>query len=147
MSRNYNITNRMLKAYEKYVTDFQKRTTAWVKKGFTPKTTVALSYEDYVANRQLLKTGKHPVAAGNITRVIISKQLYEFNQTQAEALVAELKAKSIETLGGQKITVERIKAGLGRAALSELNNILKAEGKSGYERAQYITEHVYEDSL
>lgn len=146
MSRKYNTTTRLLNAYRKYTDQLAKRTAIWAKKGYTPVDSTALSFEDFVANRAYLKS--IGVAAGNVTRTIISKQLYAFNQSQAEALLTELHSFGITTIYGKKITIEAIKAGMGKDALSALNEALKEAGlESGYERAAYISEHIYEDSL
>lgn len=107
---------------------------------------LALSYADYVANRTYLKS--KGVAAGNVTRTIISQQLYAFSQNQALALMDELEALGITSLGGMKVTIEALKGGLGKLALSEINDALKASGMmSGYERSDWITEHIYADSI
>lgn len=146
MSRKYNATTRLLNAYSKYTSQLANRTAIWAKKGYTPVDPTALSFEDFVANRTYLKS--RGIAPGNITRTIISQQLYMFNQAQATALVEELAGMGITAIGGKKITIEAIKAGMGKDALSALNEALKDKGlASGYERAQYITEHIYEDSL
>ena len=146
MSRKYNATTRLLNAYSKYTTQLANRTAIWAKKGHTPVDPTALSFEDFVANRTYLKS--KGIAAGNVTRTIISQQLYAFSQSQAEALLNELTGMGITAIGGKKITIEAIKAGMGKDALSALNEALKDSGlESGYERAQYISEHIYEDSI
>lgn len=146
MSRKYNATGRLLNAYQKYIGELSKRTAIWARKGYMPVDPGALSFDDFVANREYLK-GKG-VASGNLTRTIISQQLYAFSQTQAVNMVQALADMGITVIGGKKITVEAIKSGLGRDALSALNAELKAQGiQSGYERSQWITENIYEDSL
>lgn len=146
MSRKYNAATRLLNAYGKYTEQLAKRTAIWAKKGYTPVDPTALSFEDFVANREYLKS--RGIAAGNVTRTIISQQLYAFNQSQAEALIKELAGMGITSIKGKKLSLEAIKAGGGKDALSALNEALKAAGmESGYERAQYITEHIYEDSI
>lgn len=146
MSRKYNVTARLLSAYNKYVTEFQKKSTAWAKRGYAPVDNTTLSYEDYVAQRGFLKA--RGVAAGNITKKIISMQFYEMNEASAQRIMLDLKLLGIETLDGEKITIEKLKRGLGKRALSVINEALKQHGYAGgYERAQWITEHIYEDSL
>lgn len=146
MSRKYNATTRLLNAYSRYTSQLASRIAIWNKKGYTPVDPTALSFEDFVANRDFLKS--RGVAAGNATRVIISQQLYAFSQSQAESLLNELSALGINYIDNKKITIESLKAGMGNNALSELNEALKARGiASGYERAKYISEHIYEDSL
>lgn len=135
MSRKYNATTRLLNAYQKYINQLNQRTAIWARKGYSPVDPTALSFEDFVANRQYLKS--RGVAAGNVTRTIISQQLYAFNQSQATRLVEELKNMGVTQAGGRKLTVESVKAGLGKDALSTLNSLLKEQGlDSGYERAQ-----------
>lgn len=146
MSRKYNVTTRLLQAYNKYIDQFNKRTAIWAKKGYSPVDPKALSFDDFVANRTYLKG--RGIAPGNVTRTIISQQLYQFNQAQAERLKKELELAGITKIGNQNITIEKLKAGLGKDALSLLNQVLREQGlESGYERAQWITEHIYEDSL
>lgn len=146
MARNYNATTRLLNAYSKYVNQLNKRTAVWAKKGYIPVDPTPLSFEDFVANRELLKA--KGVNRGNITNMLISQQLYEFNSRQASALLEQLTNLGITEIDGVKITLDKLKSGMGYKALSELNKALKASGiDSGYERAQWITENVYADSL
>lgn len=146
MARQYNKSLRLLKAYSKYVDVLNKRAGVWNKKGYIPVDTTPLSFEDYVANREYLAS--RGVASGNITNMIVSQQLYEFNQAQATNLVNMLKDFGITSINGKRLTVEFIKSGGGKEALSVLNDLLKASGvESGYERSQIITENVYQDSL
>ena len=146
MSRKYNATGRLLNAYQKYIGQLAKRTAVWARKGYMPVDPGALSFSDFVANREYLR-GKG-VASGNLTRTIISQQLYAFSQAQAANIVDKLAELGVTVINGQKVTVEAVKGGLGNAALSVLNDELKAQGvQSGYERAQWITENIYEDSM
>lgn len=146
MARQYNKSLRLLKAYNKYVDVLNKRVGIWSKKGYTPVDTTPLSFEDYVANREFLAS--RGIASGNITNMIVSQQLYEFNQAQASNLVNMLKSYGITSINGKRLTVEFIKAGGGKEALSVLNDLLKMSGvESGYERSQIITENIYQDSL
>lgn len=145
MSRKYNTTTRLLNAYSNYVSQLTKRTAVWAKRGYVPVDPTPLSFDDFVANRELYKS--RGVNRGNITNTIISTQLYEFNQSQATALIKSLNDFGITKIDGQKITLEKLKAGLGKKALSELNKALTASGvESGYDRANWIAENIYVDS-
>lgn len=145
MARNYNAQTRLLKAYGKYVDVLNKRVAIWNKKGYTPVDSTPLSFSDYVANRDFLKT--RGIAPGNITNMIVSQQLYEFNSQQAQALIDALRSYNITSINGKKLTIDYIKGGGGKEAMSILNDFLKVEGyESGYERAKKITELVYQDS-
>lgn len=146
MARKYNKQTRLLSAYNRYVDKLNKRSAFWYKRGYTPVDTTPLSFADFVANRDYLRS--RGVAAGNITNVIISQQLYQFNQAQAVNLIEALSEFGITSINNKKITVDYIKSGGGKEALSALNEALKASGTdSGYERAQFITETIYADSL
>ena len=103
MSRKYNAATRLLNAYGKYTEQLAKRTAIWAKKGYTPVDPTALSFEDFVANREYLKS--RGIAAGNVTRTIISQQLYAFNQSQAEALIKELAGMGITSIKGKKLSL------------------------------------------
>lgn len=152
MSRKYNTAARMLKAYQNYVQTFEKRVTKLLQRGYEPIAPDMLSFEEFKGNRAYL--AKMGVAPGNITRTIVSRQLYQFNQAQAEDMMMALKELGIiddkdRTLYGYRVTIEslRSKGGLGDEALSMINDTLKQRGLTGSERAAWITEHIYEDSL
>ena len=151
MSRKYNVSNRLAKAYENYLTQFTRRSAARLAKGYQIVAPKALNFEEYKINRAAQKN--LGVASGNITKTIISQQIYEFSQAQAEDLYSALGELGIiseedMTIYGTKVTLEALKSkgGLGKEALSLINDKLKDLGLSGYERAAWITERIYEDS-
>lgn len=154
MSRKYNIESRMLKAYQNYVEQFTKRSTAQLARGYQIVAPKILSFEEFKGNRTLLR--KMGVASGNITRVIVSKQIYEFSQEDAKAMFNALQDLGIidkkdMTIYGTKVTLEalRSKGGIGGEALSLINDKLKEDPKyaNSYDRAEYIRELVFQDSL
>lgn len=134
MPRKYSTTSRLQKSYTKYVSDLAKRATIWAKKGYTPVDTSPLTFNDFVANREFLKS--MGIASGNITRTLISQQLYEFNQSQATNIFNQLKTLGIDKLNGKKLTLESLKSELGKDALSAINEVLKDTLGSGYDRAK-----------
>ena len=138
--------DRLLNAYNKYVADFEAKRKTWETKKWKPADTDILSYQDYLSQRDFLKSKK--IAAGNITRKIISMQFYQISEASAERIMLKLKLLGIETIEGEKITIEKLKRGLNRAAITVINNALKTHGYAdSYERAEWITETVYYDSL
>lgn len=146
MSRKYNVQTRLLKAYERYTEVLSKRSANFMKHGYTPVDTTPLSFNDYVANREYL--AGRGIATGNITNKIVAMQLYEFSKKQAKTLLEELTNAGITKIDGKKITLESLKAGGGNEAMSLLNEVLKQRGiTSGYERAEWMTENFYQDSL
>lgn len=158
MSRKYNKSDawlvaqarrqadRLLNAYERYVSSFEAKKTSWAKTNWKPADADVLSYQDYLSQRELLKS--RGVAAGNITKKIISMQFYSINEASAQRLMLDLKLLGIETLDGETVTIEKLKRGLNKKALTVINEALKQHGfSSGYERANWITDHIYEDSL
>ena len=151
MSRKYNITTRMLKAYENYVQQFTKRSAAQLAKGYQIEAPEILPFEQFKSNREYLS--RIGVAPGNITRTIVSNQLYEYSQVQAEEMYNALQELGIidesdMTIYGTKVTLEALKSkgGLGGEALSLINDRLKEVGYNGYERAAWITNQIYQDS-
>lgn len=151
MSRKYNISTRMLKAYENYVKQFTKRSAAQLAKGYQIVAPKILSFEEFKGNREYLS--KMGVASGNITRTIVSQQLYEYTQAQAEDMYNALQELGIidesdMTIYGTKVTLEALKSkgGIGGEALSLINDRLKELGYNSYERAAWITNQIYQDS-
>lgn len=143
---------RELYSYQQYTTQFSTRVAKLQKRGYEPNAPYVLSFEEFKKNR--LQIAKMGVAPGNITRTIVSRQLYQFNRAQAEDMMAALKELDIindkdKTIYGTKVTIDalRSKGGLGEEALSLINDKLKEQGKSGYERRDWITEHIYQDSI
>lgn len=143
---------RELYSYQQYTSQFEKRVAKLLQRGYEPIAPDILSFEEFKGNRSYL--AKMGIAPGNITRTIVSRQLYQFNQAQAEDLMMALKELNIiddenRTLYGYKVTNEslRSKGGLGNVALSMINDALKRQGKDSYERRKWITERIYEDSL
>ena len=145
MPRKYNVESRLANAYAKYVNDFGKKSANLINKGYTPADSIVLTYDEYVASRKAYSAAG--VAAGNITNKIISNQLYQVNQYTARNIASELKTYRITSIKGQKISVSGLRTGQYKAALSELNDQLNANGMmSGYERADWITENIVGDS-
>ena len=145
MSRKYNAENRLLNAYAKYLNDFGKKSARLLAKGYKPADSMALSFQEYVASRKAYSS--EGVAAGNITNKIISNQLYQVNQATARNIISELKNYNITQINGKKISEASIRTGDYKAALSKLNEQLKAEGvMSSYERADWINENIFGDS-
>ena len=152
MSRKYNTQQRLLSAYDRYVEQFSTRVAKLQKRGYQPVAPTLLSFEEFKGNRAYLN--KLGVAPGNITRTLISRQLYQFNRAQAEDMMAALKELDIindkdKTIYGTRVTIDalRSKGGLGEEALSLINDKLKEQGLTGYERRDWITEHIYQDSI
>lgn len=146
MSRKYNVENRLQKAYQRYLEEYRTRSQKWVKRGHKLADPMEMSYNDYVMNRDLQKS--LGVAPGNVNRVLVSNQLYEYSQETAKNILEQLNELNLNDKMG-KISIRGLRGGLAGKALSLINEELKKDPNfsSGYDRAQYIKEHVYPDSL
>lgn len=139
---------RLIKAYDSYLEQFSRRKTSMILRGLKPADTQQLTFNEFVGLRKIEKS--MGVASGNITRTIISSQLYEFTQTEAEDIYSILEDLDMLEIDGKKVSIESIRGGAfgNKLLLDKINTWLRDTQmiSSSYDRAEWITHKIFGDS-
>lgn len=141
---------QMERAYKNYQDRYEAQAQKMRNKGLAMHDKRELTFSEYKMTRRAfvdeLRAAGRPII--NINQTIVSKQQYEFSMEQARGireagskLGLDLQSQSLVSIrGGRKVRNED---------LSLINNALKEEYPqlSGVERAQWIKENIFGDSL
>ena len=135
--RKYTLGKRLDKAYDNYVKRYKEKAADMERRGFSMADTL-LTRREYEMNR------KAYIAAGqktNINQTLVSDQAYVYSLKTARHLKKFAKEHDLESA---KLSITQLRQGEGLTEeLAKLNEALKDQGMSGYQRQQYISYEVF----
>lgn len=110
------------KEYNRYSRNFERKVSKLEEKGLTPYDSLKLSYQEYFAQKNLLKAENET----NIQRKIIQEQLYKYSYKSTVALRKAMKERGMEE---GNLSLMQIRTGyeFDMSFLSDVNEKLKKE--------------------
>lgn len=135
--RKYTLGKRLDKAYENYVKRYNAKKEEMERKGYQMADTL-LNRREYEMNRQAYIDAGQKI---NINQTLVSDQAYVYSLKTARHLKKFAKEHDLKSA---ELSITQLRQGEGLTdELAKLNEALKEQGMSGYERQKYITYEVF----
>lgn len=116
MSRTYSMTTRLKKAYENYVSRYNKKAESLKKRGFDMADTLLSEREYNMVRKAYTDNG----VTQNINQTIVSEQAYEYSQKTAKQMKATANKFDLNWKDTSILELRK-----GKIDVSGINNSLK----------------------